>query len=271
MSTLNVNPEWSKLLHEAVTQPGTVSKAYSMFHGYSLGNQLLAMAQCHERGLQPGPIGTFMHWKETGRFVRKGEKALTLCMPITGKRTAEKHNDDTGQDETVEVGFTRFVYKNHWFVLSQTDGAEYTPQSLPDWNESKALESLGVAKVPFENMDGRVQGYARNREVAISLLAEQPEATLFHELAHVVLGHTAEGKLNSDSGERTPRDIRELEAECVALLCCESLGLPGADLSRGYIQSWYKGNEVPERSARRIFHAADAILKAGRVSEEIAR
>jgi hypothetical protein len=29
-----------------------------------------------------------------------------------------------------------------------------------------------------------------------------------------------------------PRDIRELEAECVALLCCESLRLPGAAESR---------------------------------------
>jgi antirestriction protein ArdC len=102
--------------------------------------------------------------------------------------------------------------------------------------------------------------------VAINPIAEQPESTLFHELAHIVLGHTAEGTLNSDSTDRTPRDIRELEAECVALLCCESLGLPGAELSRGYSQSWFKGNEVPERSAQRIFHAADRILKAGQTN-----
>jgi antirestriction protein ArdC len=95
---------------------------------------------------------------------------------------------------------------------------------------------------------------------------EQPESTFFHELAHVVLGHTSGGSLNSDSSDRTPRDIRELEVECVVLLCCESLGLPGAAGSRGYIQSWFHGNEVPERSARRILHAADEILKAGRTA-----
>ena len=115
-------------------------------------------------------------------------------------------------------------------------------------------------------LDGNVQGYAKQRTVSINPVAEQPESSLFHELAHVVLGHTSEGSLNSDSTDRTPRDIRELEAECVALLCCESLGLPGAAESRGYIQSWFKGNEVPERSAQRIFHAADEILKAGRTA-----
>jgi hypothetical protein len=73
-------------------------------------------------------------------------------------------------------------------------------------------------------LDGNIQGYAKNRQVAINPIAEQAESTLFHELGHIVLGHTAEGSVNSDSKDRTPRDIRELEAECVALLCCESLG-----------------------------------------------
>jgi antirestriction protein ArdC len=115
-------------------------------------------------------------------------------------------------------------------------------------------------------LDGNVQGYAKGRAVAINPVAEQPESTLFHEVAHIVLGHTVEGTLASDSSDRTPRDIRELEAECVALLCCETLGLPGAAESRGHIQSWFKGGEVPERSAQRIIHAADEILRAGRIA-----
>ena len=48
----------------------------------------------------------------------------------------------------------------------------------------------------------------------------------------------------------------------------EGLGLPGAAESRGYIQSWFKGNEVPERSVQRIFHAADEMLKAGRTATD---
>jgi hypothetical protein len=53
-----------------------------------------------------------------------------------------------------------------------------------------------------------------------------------------------------------------MEAEAVSLLCCESPGLPGAEYSCGYIQSWGQGRTFTERSAQRIFRAADQILRA---------
>jgi antirestriction protein ArdC len=258
------NPRWADLLHKAVTEPGVISKAFSRFHQYSLGNQLLALVQCERRGIEPGPLATFPRWKQLERHVRKGEKALTLCMPVTVKRAEMVQKD--GQQVEQESHATWFVFKNHWFVLAQTEGREYVPEPLPGWDATRALANLEIERVPFTILDGNVQGYARNRQVAINPVATQPECTLFHELAHIVLGHTSEGSLNSDSTDRTPRDIRELEAECVALLCCESLGLPGGDESRGYIQSWFTGREVPERSAQRIFGATDAILKAGRTA-----
>ena len=88
-------------------------------------------------------------------------------------------------------------------------------------------------------------------------------SVLFHEIAHVVLGHTAES-LQTDS-ERTPRNLREAEAESVALLCCAALELPGIEYSRGYIQAWWgQGNPIPEKSAQRILKVADQILRAGR-------
>ena len=91
--------------------------------------------------------------------------------------------------------------------------------------------------------------------------------TTFHELAHVLLGHTAEGE-QADS-EITPRNLRECEAEAVALLCCAALDLPGVECSRGYIQSWWgPGNTIPERSAQRILKVADQILKAGSTQAE---
>lgn len=257
MSDLNVS--WQKILRDAITRPGTIHEAYTRFHNYSLGNQLLALAQCHARNIQPGPIGTFMHWKDAGRFVRKGERALTLCMPLTCKSKQTVKADD-GTETEKESGYTRFVYRNNWFVLAQTDGAEYKSPETPEWSKDAALASLQIAEVPFDMMTGNCQGFATGRKVAVSPMAAMPHKTLFHELAHVVLNHTAEASLN-DGSETTPRSIGEVEAESVALLCCESLGLPGAEFSRGYIQSW--GSEIPERSAQKIFHAADQILKAG--------
>jgi len=106
--------------------------------------------------------------------------------------------------------------------------------------------------------------YAFEHSIAINPLAQLPHKTSFHELGHIVLGHTREGRLvDSDT---TPRNIREVEAESVALICCETLQWPGTEYCRGYIQRWLGGNEtVNDRSAQRIFSAAAAILKAGRV------
>ena len=50
---------FAQLLDQAVNEPGVTSSAYSAFHNYSLGNQLLALAQCLARGIQPGPSATF--------------------------------------------------------------------------------------------------------------------------------------------------------------------------------------------------------------------
>ena len=115
---------------------------------------------------------------------------------------------------------------------------------------------------PRRYTDGNCLGFARERSIAINPVNPLPHKTRFHELAHVLLGHTTEGT-QTDS-EITPRTLRECEAESVALLCCAALDLPGVDECRGYIQNWWgQGHEIPERSAQRILKTADQILKAG--------
>ena len=257
---------FADLLRSAVTEPGIISAAYQQFHTYSIGNQLLAWSQCIERGIQPGPIATFPRWKELGRHVRKGERALTLCQPVTVKRTTSA---DDGTEET--DAFTRFVYRPHWFVLAQTDGQDVEPLAIPEWDQARALHALRVIEEPFTGTDGNCQGYARQQTIAVSPVAGLPDKTRFHELAHVLLGHTSEAESGLSDSDMIPRSLREVEAEAVALVCLEALGLPGADHCRGYIQHWNerRGAEpIPERSAQRIFKAADQILKAGTTKPE---
>lgn len=249
---------FTELLAQALNSPGKIHEAYSAFHGYSLGNQLLALLQCHERGIDPGPLATFPAWKARGRYVRKGQKALTLCMPVTCKRTPDADGDPDDPQT-----FTRFIYRPNWFVLAQTDGPAYTPPACPAWEKTRALAQLDITEELFTHMDGNCQGYARQRTIAVSPLAALPLKTTFHEMAHVVLGHTTEAQ--QTDGERTPRSLREVEAEAVAMLCCASLQLPGIEYSRGYIQAWNRDGEgIPERSAARMFKTADQILRAGR-------
>jgi hypothetical protein len=180
-------------------------------------------------------------------------------MPVTVKR---QRQDDEADDDTPET-FTRFIYRPRWFVLSQTDGNRYEEPAPAGWEKARALAALDITEKPFQHLDGNTQGYARGRAVAVSPIAALPFKTLFHELAHVVLGHTAEAELTDD--ERTPRSLREIEAEGTAMLVCAAMQLPGVEYSRGYIQHWNRdGQPIPERSAARMFKAADTILRAGR-------
>jgi antirestriction protein ArdC len=264
---------WSAILADAVAKPGIIHDAYERFWNYSAGNQLLAWFQCVTRKLEPGPINTFLGWLECDRHVRKGEKALTLCMPVTVRRPRRGHelttegSDAEACEPAASETYTRFVYRAHWFVLCQTDGKPYVPTDLPDWNESRALPTLGIERIAFDHPNGNCQGYAVDRQVSVSPIAFAPHRTLFHELAHVVLGHTAEvGRMDDD--DLTPRNLREVEAEAVALICGESLSLGTPEYSRGYIQHWLAGESIPEKSAHRIFKAADQILKAGHPARE---
>jgi hypothetical protein len=157
-------------------------------------------------------------------------------------------------------------------VISQTVGEELTYPCLPEWDAERAFTNLQIEQIAFTQTDGNCQGYARKRQIAVNPVAQLPHKTLFHEAAHVVLGHTAEADFTDT--ERTPKNLREIEAEAVALLCCEALNLEGAEYCRGYIQNLlcpaigYKGDAIPEKSAQKIFHAADQILRAGRLEVE---
>jgi len=259
MEDNNAEIRWSQLLNETVSKPGTLMQAYSLFWNYSLGNQILALFQANRRGIALGPIASFNRWKELGRHVKCGEKAIELCMPITMKRKATETGADGKESET-EIAFTRFVYKRNWFMLTQTDGAEYQAPAIPKWDRTRALATLNVEEIPFGLTDGNCQGYAKGHQIAIKPIAQMPAKTMYHEIAHIELGHTSEAVHDS---ETLPRSLKEAEAEAVALLCLESLGMPGTEFCRGYIQNWMQGATIPERSAQRIFAAADKILKAG--------
>src|SRR5215831_12634206 len=108
------NITWSEILQSAVKESGLLLKAYTTFHNYSLGNQIAALMQCQQRKIEPSPINTYQGWQNLNRQVKRGEKALWLCMPLT-----RKVENDKGEDQTV---ITNFVWKPRWFCLSQTEG-----------------------------------------------------------------------------------------------------------------------------------------------------
>ncbi len=170
-------PKWSALLVEAVNKPGLIMEAYSAFHNYSIGNQILALMQCQLRGLEPGPINTFPGWQALGRNVKRGERALILCMPITRKVRDEETSESGGENGART--FTSFMYKPRWFVISQTVGEECTRPQLPAWDADRALAALDIERIAFTDTDGNCQGYAKKRQIAINPVAQLPHKTLF--------------------------------------------------------------------------------------------
>ena len=183
---------WAGLLAEAVSRPGMISEAYRAFHTYSVGNQLLAFSQCAARGLLSGPLSTYPGWLAKGRQVRRGERAIVLCMPLMGKRRPGPETEgEGGNDEEV---YTRFVYRANWFVLDQTEGEPVETPAIPGWEKARALDTLGITEVPFDHPDGNCLGYAKGREIAVNPVNPMPWKTVFHELGHCFLGHACGGR-----------------------------------------------------------------------------
>lgn len=182
-------------------------------------------------------------------------------MPLTIQM--KERDEVTGEEVVTGKAFTRFALKRNWFSLDQTEGSDYEePVAIPSWNAEQALERIGIEECRFELVNGNVQGYAFERSIAVSPIAALPHKTRFHELAHVVLGHTQKG--GCFDTEKLSRHIEEVEAEATAYMLCALLGLPGLDEARGYIQSWLGGQLLPDKSAQRIFGAAQTILAAGK-------
>ena len=266
-------PQFLALLHEALTQPGRVADCYRLFHHYSFGNALWIAEQLEARGEPLAPIASFNRWRELGRIVKKGSKALHMCMPVTLKAKADTQAEDAETTTTEDGRRVIFVVRRNWFALHHTEpmaGAEpQAPEAVAlDWNAGRALAALDITREDFQHTNGNVQGYAKPdaRRVAVSPLAVNPVKTLFHEIAHCLL-HSEQARIE-DAAELT-RSLAEVEAESVAYLCCAVLGLPGLEEARGYVQDWLAGSgcdaeTFTEQHARRVLGAVDKILKAGK-------
>ena len=251
---------YNELLQKAITEKGTISNCYKMFYNYSIGNQIIAMYQMELMGLKITPIKTFNGWKQLGRYVKKGSKAISLWMPI-GAYT-KKVTDEEGNETLVSVMPKGYMLKNNWFCMDQTEGKDVTVDEVVNikFDFDKVHKNFGIEIIDFEHVNGNIQGYAKTKEkkLAINPVAEHPEMTILHEVAHIVLGH----------GDRDiPRDLKEVEAETVAYIIGSLTDVNDNELSnsRGYIQSWLGENKLSEATAKRIFKVADEILKVGRV------
>jgi len=230
-------------------------RTMARFHRYSLHNVCLIINQRREATRVAG----FHAWRKLGRFVRKGEKGIAILAPITARRDADAAD---GESKTV-MGF-RAAYV---FDIEQTDGAP-----LPESAEASgdpgaktaclraAIVSHGIALDYVGELDGALGTSSGGRiQVLIDLQPAAEFMVLAHEYAHELL-HRRDDRPAS-------RDTRELEAEAVAFVVGQAIGLDVTDSSRDYIHLYRGDSAALAESLARIQRTAGAILAAIQTDE----
>ena len=233
------------------------------FPRYSVNNTMLIMMQRPDAQL----CQSFTGWKQMGRYVKKGEKGISILAPAPYKIEREQTKlDDKGRPvfdadgepvkEKVEVTIRAFkVVKT--FDLSQTDGKELPtigPSELVGNIEGypkllQALQEISPVPVSFELIDGDAKGFYHLEDKKIVVQDGMSEVqtikTLLHEMAHQKL----HDKDNVPEAKDISRNGKEVEAESVAYVVCQHYGINTSDYSFSYVAGWSEGKETPELKA----------------------
>lgn len=219
------------------------------FHRYSLNNLCLIASQRPTATRVAG----FHAWRSLGRFVRKGEKGIAILAPIVRRRS-----DDDAEDSRPVMGF-RAAYV---FDVAQTDG-EPLPEIAGAGGDPGcrtaalrgAIAERGIEIEEADHLDGALGTSEGGRIRLVRGLAPAEEfMVLVHEFAHELLHRAADRPAS--------RNARELEAEAVAFVVGEAVGLDVADASRDYIHLYDGDRDALLGSLDRIRGAAGIILAA---------
>ena len=222
------------------------------FRRYSAGNVLLILAQRPDATRVAG----FRSWRDHGRTVRKGERALWILAPMVR----------AGKGDDPETAPRLCGFK--WvpvFDVAQTDGDELPSVCRPlsgDHGAGDYERLVGIARLlDFHVEDHRFAGPTngdcchrlRRIRVEVARSPSQRLKTLAHELAHAIL-HESIDDLS----------VAELEAESTAYVVCAQLGLDTGGYSFGYVATWAGGGGAAiaaiKASCERIQRAADLIV-----------
>jgi len=207
-------------------------------------------------------------WNSLGRFVKRGEKGILILAPMIGRKkgdTATEATEDAKQPQAQLYGF-RAVYV---FDINQTEGKELPTLTEVQGDVSGYRERL-VKFVEFQgitlNRSDKIapaKGLSHGGKITL-LSGMQPAeefSTLSHEIAHEMLHR-------GDRRTLTTKQVRETEAEAVAFVVCQSIGLDTGSSSADYIQIWHGDANLLRESLEAVQQTAAVIL--GGIAQGIA-
>jgi antirestriction protein ArdC len=229
-------------------------KAMSLFSKYSLNNLFLIARQRPDARRVAG----YQTWRKLGRYVRKGERGIAIIAPVVRRKPAEEI-EETTENERVIAGFK----VAHIFSEEQTDGNPLPELVSVTGNPSDYFDRL----VKFVTAQGFALEYSEEISPAkgtatcgkITLLPGQTPAellaTLAHETAHALM-HFSERRTE------TTKRIRETEAEAVAFVVCNAIGLQTGSASADYIGLYAGDAKLLTESLEFVQQIANRILTA---------
>lgn len=229
--------------------------AMARFHRYSFHNVMLIYTQREDASHVAG----FNAWRKLGRFVRKGEKGILILAPMIFKRDVEP----SATDEDKAIVHFKAAYV---FDISQTDGDPIPEFATVYGDPADHLDRLkqfaaerGIA-LEYSKSIAPARGVSRGGSIALlpDLSPASEFAVLAHEIAHEIL-HRGERRTQTD------KIIRETEAEAVAFVLCQSIGLETGTAASDYIQLYSGDRETLAASLRFIQQTACEIIAALRL------
>jgi antirestriction protein ArdC len=232
--------------------------AMAQFHNYSWNNQLLISMQCPTASRVAG----FHTWRKMNRFVRKGEKGITILAPcIYKQKKREEAQDEETEGQTRTVGTLRGFRAATVFDIAATDGEPLC--DLP-WkvrgdcadllpNAEQACRELGI-ELEYKAITGGAEGYSLGGRIQINetLGSSDRVAVIIHELAHEQLHKHIETRKN------TTRQQRELEAEATSYVVLSHFGIQHG--SAFYLAAYEVTPEMLTDSLATISGAAKRII-----------
>jgi hypothetical protein len=241
--------------------------AMGRFHNYSFGNILEIARQKPDATRVAGLYA----WNQLGRKVMKGQKGIRILAPMIGTRKKKdnettRSSDPAAVNKPMLVGF-RAVYV---FDVSQTDGAE-----LPNLKERvkgevgeyrERLINYIIAQgieLEFKESIAPAMGVSYGGRIVILPGQDTAEefSTLVHELAHELL-HKA------DRRTATTKTVKETEAEAIAFVVCQTIGLDSGRASADYIQL-YHGNAALLTESLEVIQKASALILSAIETEQV--
>lgn len=222
------------------------------FPRYSFCNTLLISNQFPTASMVQG----YRAWQKMGRTVKKGQKGIGIFAPMIGKKKTE---DENGDETTKRVCYGFRVV--HVFDVSQTEGKElpeFTAVTGDPGDNLYAVESLIRSEgidLSYQEIEGGALGVSKKGAIVISPELEPAKRimTLVHELAHE--------RLHGDERRKeTTKTVRETEAEAVAYVVCQALGIDGLDHCSDYIQLYNGDTDTLADSLEYIQKTANSIL-----------